>query len=141
MFSNSDIHFKGNGYDFTLKNVVAHDRPSDFSYHNYFQPDRITIPQTNQRFAYFIKDKVAVVLGVDHMKYVMDQDQVVNFEGQITDPVYAAIVQNGKVDLNDENFLSFEHTDGLNYINFGLENIKTSIIKTTLILSGVMGEV
>lgn len=124
MFSNSDIRFKGNGYDFTLNNVVAHDRPSDFSYHNYFQPDRITIPQTNQRFAYFFKDNLAIVLGVDHMKYVMDQDQVVNFDGQITDPVYAAMVQNGKVDLADENFLTFEHTDGLNYINFGLEKYK-----------------
>ena len=29
-FSNSDIHFKGNGYDFVLHKVVAHDRPSEF---------------------------------------------------------------------------------------------------------------
>ena len=123
-YSNSDIHFKGNGYDFTLKNVVAHDRPTDFSYHNYFQLDRLTIPQTNQRFAYFIKDNVAFVLGIDHMKYVMDQDQTVKFSGEISNPAYAAMVQNGQVDLTNEEFLTFEHTDGLNYINFGLEKYK-----------------
>ncbi|WP_375373399.1 hypothetical protein [Kaistella polysaccharea] len=124
MFSNSDIRFKGNGYDFTLKNVVAHDRPTELSYHNYFQPDRITIPQTNQRFAYFVKDNLAFMIGVDHMKYVMDQDQTVEFSGNIADPVYSAMVENGKVDLRDEKFLTFEHTDGLNYINFGLEKYK-----------------
>ena len=123
-FSNSDIHFKGNGYDFVLHKVVAHDRPTEFSYYNYFKPDRITIPQTNQRFAYFLKDNVALVVGVDHMKYVMDQEQSVKFSGNITDPVYAAMVQNGQVDLTDGEFLVFEHTDGLNYINFGLEKYK-----------------
>ena len=30
-FTKSDIHFTGNGYDFTLHDVVAHDRPSDLS--------------------------------------------------------------------------------------------------------------
>nr|WP_228414595.1 hypothetical protein [Chryseobacterium sp. SNU WT5] len=124
MFSNSDIHFKGEGYDFVLHKVVAHDRPSDFSYHNYFQPDRITIPQTNQRFAYFVQDNMAFVVGVDHMKYVMDQDQTVKFSGKITNPVYGSMMQNGQIDLSDAEFLTFEHTDGLNYINFGLENYK-----------------
>lgn len=124
IFGNSDIYFKGENYDFTLENVSAHDRQSDFSYHNYFQPNRITIPQTNQRFAYFVKDELAVMIGVDHMKYVMDQDQMVNFSGNISDPFYSAMVQNGEVNLNDEKFLTFEHTDGLNYINFGLEKYK-----------------
>ena len=123
-FSNSDIHFKGNGYDFVLHKVVAHDRPTEFSYYNYFKPDRITIPQTNQRFAYFLRDNVALVVGVDHMKYVMDQEQSVKFSGNITDPAYAAMIQNGQVDLTDGEFLVFEHTDGLNYINFGLEKYK-----------------
>lgn len=123
-FSNSDIHFRGEGYDFILHNVVAHDRPSEFSYHNYFQPDRVTIPQTNQRLVYFVKDHTAVVIGVDHMKYVMDQEQKVSVTGQISDPIYAGMIQNGEIDLTDEEFLTFEHTDGLNYINFGLEKYK-----------------
>ena len=124
VYSDSDIHFKGNGYDFMLYDVVAHDRPSEFTYHNYFQPDRITIPQTNIRAAYFVKDELALMIGIDHMKYVMDQDQRVKFSGNISDPAYAAMVQNGEINLLDEKFLTFEHTDGLNYINIGLEKFK-----------------
>ena len=35
-FTNSDIHFHGNGYDITVYNVVAKDRPEKFSFKNYF---------------------------------------------------------------------------------------------------------
>lgn len=123
-FGKSDIHFQGNGYDFTLQNVVAHDRQSQFSFNKYFNPGNITIPQTNYRIGYFIKDNIALVVGLDHMKYVMDQDQTVAFSGNISDPKYAAMVQNGNINLADEQFLTFEHTDGLNYINIGVEKYK-----------------
>jgi len=122
-FSKSDIRFKGNGYDFTLNNVVAHDRPSELSM-AYIDPTRLSIPQFNFRFAYFLKDNLALVVSQDHMKYVMDQNQVANFNGHISDPTYAAMVQNGQVNLADEQFLTFEHTDGLNYVNVGLEKYK-----------------
>jgi len=122
-FSKSDIRFQGNGYDFTLNNVVAHDRPSELSM-AYIDPTRLSIPQFNFRFAYFLKDNLALVIAQDHMKYVMDQDQVANFKGHISDPNYAGIVQNGQINLLDEQFLTFEHTDGLNYINVGVEKYK-----------------
>lgn len=124
-YGNSDIHFKGNGYDFVLHNVKASDKPASFSYQHYFAPDKITIPQTNLRIAYFIKDNIALVAAVDHMKYVMNQNQTVNFSGYINDPKYSSMVQNGQVDLTNEEFLTFEHTDGLNYVNFGLEKYKS----------------
>lgn len=122
-FSKSDIRFKGNGYDFTLNNVVAHDRPSELSM-AYIDPTKLSTPQFNFRFAYFLKDNVALVVSQDHMKYVMDQNQIANFRGNISDPTYAAMVQNGQVNLADEQFLTFEHTDGLNYVNVGLEKYK-----------------
>ena len=123
-FSNSDIRFKGNGYDFTLNNVVAHDRPSKLSW-DYVNPGQISAPQFNFRAAYFVKDNLALVIAQDHMKYVMDQDQTVGFNGTISDPKFAAMVQNGQVNLQDEQFLTFEHTDGLNYINLGVEKYKS----------------
>lgn len=123
-FTNSDIRFKGADYDFTLENVVAHDRPSPLSL-DYVNPGSLSIPQFNFRLGYFIKDHLALVIAQDHMKYVMDQDQVADFKGHISDPVYAGMVQNGQVDLTDEQFLTFEHTDGLNYINIGLEKYKS----------------
>lgn len=123
-FSKSDIHFKGADYDFQLENVVAHDRQTDFSFYDYFHPLRVTIPQTNVRIGYFVTDDIAVVAGLDHMKYVMDQDQTVNFKGHIGNPTYAAKVINGKINLSDAEFLQFEHTDGLNYIHVGAEKYK-----------------
>jgi hypothetical protein len=131
MFSKSDIHFKGNGYDFVLHNVVAHDRPSDLSW-DYINPGEVSKPQFNFRLGYFIKDNLAIVIAQDHMKYVMDQDQTVDFTGHISDPTYAAMVQNGQVNLTDEKFLTFEHTDGLNYINLGVEKYKNLYAKENL---------
>ena len=122
-FSKSDIHFKGNGYDFVLHNVVAHDRPSDLSW-DYINPKEVSIPQFNFRYGYFIKDNLAIVIAQDHMKYVMDQNQTVDITGNISDPVYANMVQNEKINLADEKFLTFEHTDGLNYVNAGVEKYK-----------------
>ena len=121
LYSNSDVHFRGNDYDFTLHNMVAKDRPTDFSFNDYLNPLRVTIPQTNARIGYFIKDNLALVLALDHMKYVMKQDQTTDFTGKISDPHYAAMVRDGKVDLTDGEFLTFEHTDGLNYVNIGAE--------------------
>jgi len=127
-FTNSDIRFKGNGYDFTLEKVVAHDRPSPLSW-DYVDPGSISIPQFNFRLGYFIKDNLALVIAQDHMKYVMDQDQSVDFKGKISDPAYAAMVQNGKVNLADGQFLTFEHTDGLNYVNVGVEKYQNLLAK------------
>lgn len=120
-YSKSDIRFKGADYNFTLHDVVATDRQTDFTFKTYFNPANITIPQTNAKIGYFIKDKVALVLALDHMKYVMRQGQEVDFSGEIANPHYAAMVSNGKINLEDGEFLKFEHTDGLNYINLGLE--------------------
>ena len=122
-FTKSDIHFKGANYDFYLHDVVAHDRPSKLNL-DYINPTQVSAPQFNFRLAYFIKDDLALVLAQDHMKYVMDQDQTVEISGNISDPVYAAMINNGQINLTDANFLTFEHTDGLNHINLGIEKYK-----------------
>jgi hypothetical protein len=49
------------------------------------------------------------------MKYVMVQNQNVAFEGTIDDATYMNMVENNTVKLTPQ-FLTFEHTDGLNYI-------------------------
>jgi len=120
-YSKSDIRFKGNGYDFQLNNVVANDRQTKFDWGIYFNPAYITIPQVNYKITFFPKDNFGISLGMDHMKYVMPQNQIVDFKGYIDNPEYAEMVNNGKVDLNSGEFLQFEHTDGLNYINIGAQ--------------------
>lgn len=117
-YSNSDIHFKGSNYDFTLDDVAATDRPTEFSFYDYFHPGRVTIPQTNMRFGYFFKENYTISIGVDHMKYVMKNGQNVKINGNINvgDPKYDGVYNNKTINLSDD-FLTFEHTDGLNYIN------------------------
>ena len=120
-FSKSDINFRGNGYNFTLKNVVADDKPK--GYHiDYINPLRMTIPQTNFRVGYFISNHYNISLGVDHMKYVLRQDQISNISGFINLPdtdkgsVFNGTFVDDNINLTKD-FIIFEHTDGLNYIN------------------------
>jgi hypothetical protein len=121
VYSNSTIHFTGEDYDFSLSSVKAKDKPVPFNLDPYFKPSTITIPQTNLRVGYFFADNWALNIGVDHMKYVMTNDQYAKFQGTISDPYYASMVQNGWINLSSGDFLKFEHTDGLNYINLEIE--------------------
>jgi hypothetical protein len=130
-FTKSDIKFKGPGYDFTLKDVVAYDRPTDFDAGLYFNPASMTIPQYVYRLGYFINASWSISVGMDHMKYVMPQYQMVAVEGEINQPgnPYNGIYGETNVIAMDPDFLTFEHTDGLNYANFSadyFQNIYTS---------------
>lgn len=123
-YTKSDIHFKGDNYDFTVMDAKAHDKPKGWHV-DYVNPARMTIPQTNLRFGYFISDKYNVSIGVDHMKYVMTQNQVVNYKGEYYDEgTYGEKIpgQPDQIKLTDE-FLMFEHTDGLNYINAEINRV------------------
>jgi hypothetical protein len=121
-FSKSDIRFKGEDYDFTLYDVAAHDRPKGFHI-DYFNPLRMSIPQTNFRLGYFITDKYNISIGFDHMKYVMHNDRRVAYSGYY--PNAGSYNENPADDhlTLDEDFLLFEHTDGLNYVNTEISRV------------------
>lgn len=115
-YSKSNIHFKGADYDFTIYDVSAHDKPKGWHI-DYINPTRMTIPQTNFRMGYFVNDHYSVAIGVDHMKYVMNQDIAVNYTGTYPNRyTFGEAIANNQV-LLTEQFLTFEHTDGLNYVN------------------------
>lgn len=115
-YTNSDIRFRGEDYNFTLNSVKAHDKPKGWHV-DYVNPSRMTIPQTNLRIGYFITDKYNISLGVDHMKYVMYNDRTVGYSGNYPDRgSYGEAISDGNI-LLTEDFLLFEHTDGLNYVN------------------------
>jgi len=138
-YSKSTLHFSGTDYDFTLDKVIAKDRQSKFSIDEYFNPKKITIPQYNYRIGYFIKENWDISIGMDHMKYVVQQNQEVNISGYINnhESPYDGLYSNDKISIA-EDFLMFEHTDGLNYLNaeirhshqvFGIENIQIRLIE------------
>ncbi|MEO8794368.1 MAG: hypothetical protein ABI390_02820 [Daejeonella sp.] len=116
-YSKSDIRFEGPGYDFTLRDVVAHNQPSKGSL------------QYNIHFGYKLNDKYSILLGWDHMKYVVDIPQQVRINGYIestvSDPAiptgqYEGVYNEELITLNPD-FLTLEYTDGFNYIKLGGE--------------------
>jgi hypothetical protein len=117
-YNTSDIGFRGTDYDFDLENVVAKDRQTTFSLNSYLNPTLITIPQYNFKIGYFIGKNYDISFGVDHMKYVVPYGQSVKISGYIagTGTIYDGIYENDDIIIEKE-FLSFEHTDGLNYLN------------------------
>lgn len=118
-YTHSDIRFFGNNYDFTLKQVVARERQTPFDVKVYLNPKTITIPQVNYRIGYFLNDHYDISIGVDHMKYIMVQNQSVPIYGNIkkSGSKYDGVYKGENIVLT-EDFLTFEHTDGLNYVNF-----------------------
>ena len=137
-YSPSTIHFSGNTYDFQLYDVVAVDRQSPFSADLYLNPKSMTIPQYNVRMGYYFKNDLQISFGVDHMKYVMLHDQPSTINGYIynSNTAYDGVYDNEPITI-DQDFLKFEHTDGLNYINaelrksmrvFGVKHVQTTFL-------------
>jgi hypothetical protein len=67
---------------------------------------------------YYINEHYQVSLGADHMKYVMLTNQLSTIDGSISN---SGTIYDGTYDQQSfvisPNFLLFEHTDGLNYLN------------------------
>ena len=124
-YSPSNLHFKGRNYDFTLYNVKASDRPSKFGV-VYINPATISIPQYNYRLGYFVTDRIAISAGLDHMKYVVNEDQQTSISGVIrpeASATYAGSYLNESITLKRD-LLLFEHTDGFNFTSIDVEYLQ-----------------
>jgi len=143
-YSPSTIQFSGNNYDFQLYDVVAVDRQSPFDAELYFTPSKMTIPQYNARIGYYFKHNLQISLGVDHMKYVMLHDQPSTINGYIynSNTSYDGVYVNQPFTIGQD-FLKFEHTDGLNYINSELRKsmllLNVKHFQTTFLFGGGLG--
>ena len=125
-YSYSDIRFKGDNYNFTLFDVAAQDRQTGWDPSVYLNPGNMTIPQTVARVGYYFHDNWNLSLGVDHMKYVMVRNQLATIDGYIdlqnSFTQFNGIYDNEQLMIS-EDFLQFEHTDGLNYINIEISRV------------------
>jgi len=120
-YSKSDIRFKGEDYDFTIKDATAKDKPKGWHV-DYINPARMTIPQTNFKLGYFISDNYTVSFSIDHMKYVMTRNRNRRVNGYINLPEEEpGSIDNGVFNnenkIISEDLVIFEHTNGLNYIH------------------------
>lgn len=125
-YTNSTLNLQGKDYNFTLHNITAKDRPSSFSTDTYFNLRKFSIPQFNARFGYQWKEKWALSFGYDHMKYVMNPYQRVAITGSIKSEsagIYKGYYSAGDSISLATSFLQFEHTDGLNYFSFDIDNV------------------
>ena len=129
-YTKSDITFKGEGYNFTLEKVRARDRPSPFSVNTYFNIKKLSIPQYNFKIGYYFEENWDLSVAINHMKYVIHQNQVVKISGVIanTQTTYDGTYADDDIQLS-EDFLKFEHTDGLNYLNLALRH--SNVFKET----------
>ncbi len=123
-----------------MKDVVAADRQSDFSIDAYLNPTVMTIPQYNFRIGYYFKDNWDISFGIDHMKYVMKNYQTVKISGEINTgrSNYDGSYDNDDILLN-EDFLKFEHTDGLNYLNIELRHTDNILDKNRVQINLIEG--
>jgi hypothetical protein len=135
-YTQSDINFKGPGYQFTLQDVTAQDKPEPVST-NYINPETFDIPQYNWRWGKYITDSIFFSFGHDHMS----RGQESSIYGYIspltlqkshllaapdivlylylfpqTANSYAGYHGGEGVKITPD-LLKFEHTDGLNYIS------------------------
>jgi hypothetical protein len=121
-YSTTNLHFTGPNYDFTLYDLKGSDRPSPFG-KEYFYPPSMTVPQFNYRIGYFFSPQFAISVGMDHMKYVVDQNQVTLISGIVTESAstkYAGNYLHQPVELSKD-LLIFEHTNGFNFFSIDFE--------------------
>ncbi len=125
-FTKSTIHFHGPQYDLTFFNLAAHDNPSPFSFGVYFNPEKASIPQYNLHIGYFFTSRFHLSFGIDHMKYVITQNQQAVISGVVSPTIstkYAGSYLNDTITLKSE-ILRFEHTNGLNLVSLDVEYLQ-----------------
>ena len=139
-YTRGDIRFRGAGYDFTVKKARGVQRQYPFTVNEFLNPATVTIPQFNFRIGKFVRDDLEFSVGLDHMKWVLDENQEVAVEGVIAgtgtehDGVY-----NGETKIVTRDWLAFEHTDGLNWFNVAARKHQTVFAHKWLSLSAFEG--
>lgn len=130
-YNKSDIHFQGDGYDFTLEKARADDMPEKFDPEVYFNLTQLTIPQFNFRMGYYFGKNTCFSAGWDHMKYRLVTTQLLRINGYIDSEKYPSDLGNGyqysgnfdhDYILYNPGFMDYHHSDGFNYIRFSLEH-------------------
>jgi hypothetical protein len=117
VYSKSNINFIGEGYNFTLASASASDNQSK-DFNQYVNLNTFTVPQFNLRLGLYVKPKVAISIGYDHMKYLFDDKNEVLMSGHIDqgiDSLWSGDYDNRPI-TTDRNHFHYENSNGLNYI-------------------------
>lgn len=127
--SKSDATFTTNSGTFTIHDAIGYDRPSK-DILDYVVPSRIPIPQYNLRVGYVLNEHWDIVAGLDHMKWVFqnqfkyevtgEYNQTVFVPHESGDPALLTGLTFDQVkETGDMRWLHFDHTNGYNYAHLG----------------------
>jgi hypothetical protein len=140
-YTKSNIHFKGENYNFTLKHTIAKDRQSPLTVKNYLNLSNLTIPQYNFAIGIVLPKNISITIGQDHMKYVVQQYSSSTIDGYIHMNNKFDGEYHDKTFLISPDFLQYEHTDGLNYVHatFNKEKLLIESKNKHSMIRGIMG--
>jgi hypothetical protein len=124
-YGKSDVHFKGEHYDFVIHDAMAADMPEKFDPSVYFNVSQLTVPQFNFRLGYYFNENTSFSLGWDHKKYMLITTQLVRISGEIDPEYYHLPGFTGTFDktpvIYQPKFMDYHHSDGFNFIRAGIE--------------------
>jgi len=124
-YGKSDVHLKGEHYDFVIHDARAEDMPEEFDPSVYFNFNQLTVPQFNFRLGYYFDENTSLSLGWDHMKYRLITTQLVRISGEIDPEYYDLPDFTGTFDrtpvIYQPRFMDYHHSDGFNYVRAGIE--------------------
>ncbi|MFM2048258.1 MAG: hypothetical protein RI955_806 [Bacteroidota bacterium] len=124
-YSNSNVHLKGDNFDLRFYQLKARDKPYPFNLKNYVNPTSITVAQYDYRIGYYLNNHVAISIGLDHMKYVVDRSQTAVVSGNTAkanfpeQSKFPSSFEGTSMPLNG--FMYLDHTNGLNLISLDID--------------------
>ncbi|MGI4871638.1 MAG: hypothetical protein ACRYFX_10720 [Janthinobacterium lividum] len=115
-YTKSDIRFrndKSDDYDFVFHDAVAHDHPT---MSEFWKLQSLTVPQYDLSVGYLFHDKhdLGIEVAWNHLKYVVDDDQVMRVSGEIRGRHL------DRDTLVTPDFVHLQHTNGNNYLMVNL---------------------
>ena len=133
VYTRSDIRFVNtttDNYDFTFVDARASDKP-DFQ--NFWRFNSWTIPQYDLTAGYLFNDRhdLGVEVSWNHLKYVVDDNQVIHVRGQIRGHLL------DKDTLVTPDFVHLQHTNGNNYLMLNLVKRQRLRVGRYLALSAI----
>lgn len=132
-YTKSDIRFRNSttdNFDFTFHDAKAHDHPS---MSDFWKVSNLTVPQYNATVGYMFNDKhdLGIEISWNHLKYVVDDYQVMRVSGQIRGFKF------DRDTLVTPDFVHLQHTNGNNYLMLNLVKRQRLLMGPHLALSAI----
>lgn len=122
-FTESDLQFKGNKYDFTLFGVDAQDQKAS-KLADYLAANKLFRTQFSFRTGYHYMNKYAIVVAYDRINYVMNDANAVVLNGTIDTSLHA--IWGGT--FKNENVIT--NRSDFHYANMGMHLIQAALQRT-----------